>query len=681
MAREPLRLRFRTKLFLALGLLVATALGAALVLVRSETERRVRDDFGERFERTLAAFRQLQALRRRMVADEVNALAVGNPLFRTVLSAASVAEDDLGFGGAPSRDEQLRDANLRLRSLLPSLAGVARHDVFAVTNAAGELIYTRAAPERFGDSLVAVAPLAKAAEGEAATALWSRASDLPAEPPLAPVPPPRAVYEVVAEPVAFGDELHGLVLVGTRIDRDTLDAMRTISGLHVALLGDDANVVATLSTAALRALVARLVAEEEAPSATGVTAAREWDLAGERWLVARAPIVPGEERVGFLLLASIDAELGFLRGLEQSFVALGAAILGLALGLAFLLARGVARPVAELARAAERVGAGDLDTRVDVTTGDELEQLGTSFNRMVAGLRERDRIRRTFERHVSREVVAELLRHPEALAPRGARRTVSVLFSDLEGFTALSEQRAPEEVLACLNEYFEVLCGAVLEAGGTVNELMGDGVLASFGAPIAHPDHATRACRAALLASERLTALAGSWQARGLPSLRWRIGIHTGEVVIGEMGTEERTKYGVIGDAVNLASRLEGANKALGTTILVSDATRDAAGDAFAFREIGTIRVAGRAQSLRVFEPLGAADALAPGQLAARDLHEAGLAAYRARDFRGAVALLEAAGTQDGPSRVLCERARRLAAAPPPADWDAVLDVKKPTQE
>jgi class 3 adenylate cyclase len=680
-ARESLRLRFRAKLFLALGLLVATALGAAIVLVRSETERRVRDDFGERFERTLAAFRQLQALRRRTVADEVNALAIGNPLFRTVLSAASVAEDDLGFGGAPSRDEQLRDANLRLRSLLPSLAGVSRHDVFVVTNAAAELIYTRVAPERFGDSLASMAPLAEAAEGEAATALWSRASDLPAEPPLAPVPPPRAVYEVVAEPVVFGDELHGLVLVGVRIDRDMLDAMRAISGLHVALLGDASQIVATLPQRTREALVAQLAEQAEVPSAAGVTAAREWQLAGERWLVARAPIVPGEERVSFLLLASIDAELAFLRALEESFVALGAAILALALGLAFLLARGVARPVAELARAAERVGAGDLDTRVDVTTGDELEQLGSSFNRMVEGLRERDRIRRTFERHVSREVVAELLRHPEALAPSGTRRTVSVLFSDLEGFTSLSEQRAPEEVLACLNDYFEVLCGAVLEAGGTVNELLGDGVLASFGAPIAHPDHATRACRAALLASQRLAALAVAWQAQGRPPLRWRIGIHTGEVVIGEMGTEERTKYGVIGDAVNLASRLEGANKALGTTILVSDATRDATGDAFVFREIDSIRVAGRAQPLRVFEPLGAVDALTPGQLASRDRYEAALAAYRARDFAGAVALFETAGTQDAPSRALCERARRMATAPPPAGWDAVLDVKKPAQE
>ena len=500
-----MRLRFRTKLFLTLGLLLATALGAALMLVRSETERRVRDDFGGRFERTLVAFRQLQALRRRSVADEVNALAVGNPLFRTVLSAASVAPDDLGFGGTTSRDEQLRDANLRLRSLLPSLAGVARHDVFAVANAAGELIYTRVAPERFGDSLASVAPLAQAAEGEAAVALWSRAADLPAQPPLASVPPPRAVYEVVAEPVVFADELHGLVLVGVRIDRDTLDAMRAISGLHVALLGDGADVVATLPPAAREALVAQLRRRQNCTAATGVTAAREWRLAGERWLVARAPIVSGDERVGFLLLASIDAELAFPARARERASSRSAPPSSRWRSVSRSCSRAALRDRWRNSRVQRSASVRAISTRAWTSrTGDELEQLGASFNRMVAGLRERDRIRRSFERHVSREVVAELLRHPEALAPRGARRTVSVLFSDLEGFTSLSEQRAPEEVLACLNEYFEVLCGAVLDAGGTVNELLGDGVLASFGAPIAHPDHAARACRAALVASQRL---------------------------------------------------------------------------------------------------------------------------------------------------------------------------------
>ena len=674
-ADSPPRLRFRTKLFLVFGLLVATALGAALAVVRVETERRVRDDFDERFARTIAAFRQLQDLRRRTVADEVDVLARSNPVFRTVLSTVSVAEDDLGFGGAPPRDEQLRDANLRLRSLLPSLAVASRHDVFAVASAAGELVYTRVDPERFGDSLSDVPPLARAARGEEAIAVWSLASDLPADLPLAPAPPPDAVYEVVAEPVVFGTELHGLVLVGTRIDRDTLDAMRAISGLHVVLLGANAPLLATLETERETGLAARLREGGDRAGAVAESAVAEWNFAGERWLVARAELVPGEARTGLLLLASIDQELGFLRALEWSFLGLGAAILAVALGFAFVLARGVAGPVAQLARAAENVGAGDLDTRVSIATGDELEHLGSAFNRMVEGLRERDRLRRTFERHVSKDVAAELLRHPEALAPRGERREVTVLFSDLAGFTTFSEQRPPEQILDCLNEYFGVICDVALHSGGTVNDLLGDGVLVSWGAPIAHADHAARACRAALLASERLAELAMQWQASGRPTLRWRIGIHTGVVVAGEMGTEERTKYGMIGDAVNLASRLEAANKRFDTTTLVSQQTREHAGDAFVFREVDAIRVGGRAAALRVFEPLGLAGTVSPERLAARDRYEAALAAHRDRDFAHATALLVSLDPEDGPARALLERARQFCAAPPPADWDGVLTL------
>lgn len=648
------RLRFRTRLFFVIGLLVATALTAALLLVRNETERRVRADFTVRFERTVAAFRQLQELRRKIAADEITALAMANPQFRTVLSSASIAVvDDLGFGGGPSQQELLADANLRLRSLLPSLAIAERHAVFAVTSAKGELVFTRGAPERFGDSLAKVAPIDRAMRGQEAVALWH--GTLPTEVPL--VPDPQGVYEVIAEPVAFGQELHGLVLVGTRIDRDTLDAMRAISGLHVLLMDGDAVLASTLPE--------------------GEAAAIAMGRSQERWLAERAEIVPGmgTDRLSFALLASIDAELAFLPALQWSFALLGAAILAVALALAFALARGVARPVAKLARAARRIGEGDLDTKVAIESGDEFEALGGAFNHMVAGLRDRDRIRRTFERHVSRDVAEELLRHPDAATMRGARCDVTVLFADLAGFTTLSETRTPEQIVACLNEYFAVLCDAVLATGGTVNDLLGDGVLASWGAPIAHADHAERACRAALVANDRLARLAESWRTRNLPALRWRIGIHTGDVVAGEMGTAERTKYGIIGDAVNVASRLEGANKHLGTTTLVSEQTREAIGERFEVCEIATIRVAGRSAPLRVFELLGEAGEVSSERRAARDRYEAALAAYRARDFTRAVSFLE--GATDAAAATLRERATVYASAPPPPSWDAVLDVAK----
>jgi class 3 adenylate cyclase len=665
-----LRLRFRNRIFLALGGVVCAALAAALVVVRQETERRARAEIEERFERTRVAFRQLQALRRRGVADEVESLARANPLFRTVLSTASMAGGDLGFGGLPSAEDALRDANLRLRSLLPSLAIAQRNEVFVVASADAALLFGRAEPERFGDDLSGVSLLREAAGGGQAAGLWSRPAELPAGLRLVPELPPGAVYEVIAQPIAFGEEVHGLVLVGNRVDHAALEAIRTVSQVHLGLRAEGGPLVSTLPPERAAALAAHLEAGRAAGAAPAL-----WSLGGERYLVAAAELVAGAAGPPLLLLRSLDEELAFVRALELALAGVGTGVLAAALGVAFALARRITRPVAELVQAAERVGRGDLDAGVAIDTGDELEDLGRTFNSMVSGLRERDRIRRTFERHVSKHVAEELLRHPDSAGSAGVRREVTVLFADLGGFTGLAEQSQPEAVVARLNEYFGVVCEAVLEEDGTVNELLGDGVLAFFNAPIEQADHAVRGCRAAMRIRERLAALVARWRREGLPAPGFRIGLHTGWVVAGEMGTAERGKYGIIGDAVNLASRIEGANKFYGTSLLASLATRARAGAAVAFREIDTLRVAGRAAPVRVFEPL----ALGGLEGAARDAvarYEAALAAHRAGEWATADALLAAlveARPDDGPSRTLLARVRALEAKPP-ARWDGVFE-------
>jgi class 3 adenylate cyclase len=657
-------------------------------VVRLELERRAREEIEERFDRTRAAFRQIQALRRRSVADEVDSLARSHPLFRTVLSTASVGEGDLGFGGLPSPEDRLRDANLRLRSLLPSLAIAARNDVFVVASASGALVFDRTEPERYGGDLSGVALLREAAGGAQAAGLWSRPADLPAGLRLVPEPPPRAVYEVVAQPVAFGEEVHGLVLVGNRVDGAALEAIRAVSQVHLALRAPGGPLVTTLPPERAAALAARLDrgvdvsgagvgagAGAGAPRADSDAAALEWVLDGERFLVARAELVAGAPSPPLLLLRSLDRELGFVRALELAFAAVGAAVLAAALGVGFLLARGITRPVALLARAAERVGRGDLDASVAIASGDELEELGRTFNDMVRGLRERDRIRRTFERHVSKHVAEEILRHPEAVPRAGVRREVTVLFADMEGFSRLAERSDPAQLVARLDAYFDLVCEVVLELDGTVNELMGDGVLAVFGVPIAQPDHAERACRAALRARARLEPLGAAWS-EGEGPVGFRFGLHTGEVVAGEIGTDARRKYGIVGDAVNLASRLEGANRFYGTSVLVSGPTRAHAGERIAFREIDTVRVQGRSAPVRLFEPL-AEGVPEPARSEAAARYEAALAVYRAGDFAAAasrLAALVADHPDDAPARALLARVRELAQRPP-SDWDGVFDL------
>jgi class 3 adenylate cyclase len=378
-----------------------------------------------------------------------------------------------------------------------------------------------------------------------------------------------------------------------------------------------------------------------------------------------------------VLLGPLDAELAFLRRLRVSLLGSGAAILVAALLPAFALARGITRPVGLLVRAARRVGAGDLDTGVAIASSDEIGELGRAFDDMTRGLRERERIRRTFERYVSKEVAQEVLRHPGVAPAGGARRELTVAFVDLAGFTSLAEGARPELLVARLTEYFEAVCDAVLASDGTVNEFLGDGVVAFWGAPVPHEDHAARAVRAALRCRDALEPLMERWREAGAAS-GFRIGLHTGELVVGEIGGAERRAYRAVGDAMNVAARIEGANKVYGTRLLASGATLTRAGGAVVAREIDRVRVVGRAEPIALFELLAPAGALDPAREALAARYAEGLAAYRGRDFGGAMHAFEdcaAVAPGDGPSAVLLARSRTFFASPPPAGWDGCFDL------
>jgi len=379
----------------------------------------------------------------------------------------------------------------------------------------------------------------------------------------------------------------------------------------------------------------------------------------------------------FVLIASYAEERAFVRSMRTSLLAVVAVILAASLAAAFTIARGITTPVRALAKAARRIGAGELDAEVRIASPDELGELGDAFNEMTRGLRERDRLRRTFERYVSKEVAAEILRHPELAPVGGVARELTVGFIDIGGFTSLAEKLGAQEIVARLNEYFETVCRAVLARDDTVNEFVGDGVVAYWGAPMPQPDHAVRACLAALACRDALERLAASWQAAGLPSPRFRIGLHTGALVVGEIGSQERRAYRAVGDAMNLAARLESANKQYGTRILISETTRAQAGDAILAREVDCVRVVGRAQPVRLYEPLAPAGAASEAQRALVARTAQAFAHYRAREF-AAAARDFAACAPDAAAELLRDRAQAFATAPPPADWDAVhaLDSK-----
>jgi adenylate cyclase len=280
-------------------------------------------------------------------------------------------------------------------------------------------------------------------------------------------------------------------------------------------------------------------------------------------------------------------------------------VLMVALGIAgaVLLATLLARPIFRLVQGTRAIAAGNFGVALKVTSRDELGLLTASFNDMARSLREKEMIKRAFTRYVAREVVEEILKDPERLALTGERRQVTVLFCDLRGFTPLSERLNPEQVVSLLNEFYTLAIETVFQHDGTLDKFMGDAVMAVFGAPIPHHDHALRAVKTALTLRDRFEAFNAHRAQRGLETIGAGIGVSVGEVVAGTVGTEDRMEYTVIGDSVNLAARLESNAKA--GQILISQRTWELVRDQVEARPLGPVRVKGKEEEVEVHELVG----------------------------------------------------------------------------
>ena len=353
-----------------------------------------------------------------------------------------------------------------------------------------------------------------------------------------------------------------------------------------------------------------------------------------------------------------------------------------ALGLivAGFVTRSLVEPVKRLLGGTRAVEAGDLDVEILVQTHDELATLATSFNHMVGGLREKERIRETFGQYVDPRIVRSLLEN-RMLADKGERQVMSVFFSDLAGFTRMCEGLTPDAAVRFLNRYFSMMSDVVRGQQGIVDKYIGDSVMAFWGPPFTEPaDHARLCCIAALEQMARMddfrAALPELFGVRsGLPEVNVRMGIASGDVTVGNIGSETSRGYTVIGDTVNLASRLEQANKFYGTRILVSEGTRDLAGDTLAFREIDSLRVSGKQEPVRVFELMDYAASLSEAGQKLIRAYEAALARYRSQDWDGAEAgfreCLEIVSA-DRPSQVMLDRIAAFRATSPEEGWDGV---------
>ncbi|MGD8376028.1 MAG: adenylate/guanylate cyclase domain-containing protein [Acidobacteriota bacterium] len=455
------------------------------------------------------------------------------------------------------------------------------------------------------------------------------------------------------------------ICVGFRIDDRFAQAFRRLTLSHVSLVAMDGGswepFASTLPAGSRGGLGAALERAPREPDRSVVL-----DLAGEDYLSLVTPI-HGEGRGAVLavLQRSVRATLAPYLRLRAVLLVLFLGGLTVCVLLGTLVGRSISRPVLRIAAEARRVEGGDYSGTLDLPQRDEIGELARAFNHMMRGLEERDRVRNLLGKVVSPAIARELLSKEIELG--GEERIVTILFSDLRGFTAMCEGQAPRAILARLNAYLTRMTEVVERHGGVVDKYIGDAIMALFGAPLGHPDDASRAVATAM----EMTAALRELDDGSGKGFRMGVGLNTGTVVAGNMGSQTRLNYTVIGDAVNLASRLEGLTKAYGAPVIVSGSTRDAA-PGYLFRELDRVRVRGRREPVAIFEPVGPeANVTAALREELDRFHEA-LDLFRRREWEAARERLEALEVRAPRPlyRFYLDRLAAFGAAPPDDGWD-----------
>lgn len=289
------------------------------------------------------------------------------------------------------------------------------------------------------------------------------------------------------------------------------------------------------------------------------------------------------------------------------------------------------------------------------------------------------RIRGAFQHYVAPEVIDELLSHRDKLRLGGERQTITAFFTDVVGFTKIAERTEPAVLVKLLNEILSAMSDIVVEEGGIVDKYVGDSIVAMFGAPVAYPDHATRSCRAALRCQQCVDEIRAQFEKRGLPPIHIRVGLNSGLALVGNIGSESRFDFTMLGDTVNLASRLEGVNNVYGSRSVAGEQTFRQAYERIAFRQLDRVRVVGRDRAVSIYQPMAVIKDGVSDEVQARiDVYEAALARYQQRDFVGAIERFQTLAERgDRPARVMLARAHTYAESPPPRDWDGTFKVSQ----
>jgi adenylate cyclase len=563
------RSRLRTRIFLAFSLLILAVLAATLGVTQYFVSRDAERTLNRELLTTVDAFMGF-------LGERAVRLKTSSVLLASDFALKSVIATHFD---PPSYDPAT------LASAAMNYRGRIDVDLLWIADEEGVLLVSSADGSRNGQSIAETSPLKEAIETQEAVATVETIDG--------------TLFQLVAVPV-FAPDVIGFLLLGQPIDDALAERLKQTTGSDISFVTDSQVFASSwpeptrtrfLPTGTMRTELM----QQSVPTLLNV--------GDERFFAVGVPIGASLPQTLYALMQrSYDQALAPLRALQRRIVIMGTIALLAALAIGIGLAGGITSPVQQLVAGMRQVVKGNLSYRSPIERHDEIGFLATSFNEMVSGLQERERIRDTFGRFVSHDVAEAVLAGRVPL--QGERRDVSILFQDIRGFTSLSEGRDPAALLNLLNRFFTQVVAAVEAEGGVVKQFLGDGVMALFGAPQVHADHAQRAVRAALDIVDRLRELNEQLAQQGAPKLEIGVGIHTGAVVAGLIGPDNRMEYGVVGDAVNVASRIEDLTKELRATVLVSKEVSIQLGPTFRFGRTAALPVKGRRQPVEVVEVL-----------------------------------------------------------------------------
>jgi len=394
-------------------------------------------------------------------------------------------------------------------------------------------------------------------------------------------------------------------------------------------------------------------------------------LHDKKWHLCSASTFPDDFGTDWTIIMFVPENyfLGETKNTHLTVLLYALIILILAVVLVTALSRKLTRPIVQLTRETRKIQKLDLDNHQHLTSHiTEFQALADAVATMKTGLQ-------AFKRYVPDMLVRQLIETGQEATLGGHKQDLTIMFTDIAFFSSIAEKMDPEHLMTHLSEYLDELTWILMDTQGTVDKYIGDAIMVFWGAPVADPHHAEHACRAALLCQEKVRALNQAWESQGKFPLPTRIGIQTGPTIVGNMGSKERMNYSVLGDTVNMASRLEGVNKVYGTSIAVGSATRAQAGEFFVFRPMDMVILKGKQKAVIIYELMGAADQLSDGlQALARECDRLFLL-YLERQWKEALEGYEAlhkTHPEDPLVKLYLERCRELLTHPPSNDWDGV---------